>query len=114
MEGSKYTTEEIEEGKSAAILAYIPFVCLIPFLKWKENRFAYDHARQGVALFLVELLALILLIPGLAMIFIKLTLAVAIILAGAGIAFAVTEREWKIPIIGDWLADKVEEKLGDL
>ena len=114
MEGSKYTTEEMEEGKSAAILAYIPFVCLIPFLKWKENRFAYDHARQGVALFLVELLALILLIPGLAMIFIKLTLAVAIILAGAGIAFAVTEREWKIPIIGDWLADKVEEKLGDL
>jgi len=114
MESSKYTTEEIEEGKSAAILAYIPFVCLIPFLKWKENRFAYNHARQGVALFLVELLALILLIPGLALLIIKLVLIVTIVLAGAGIAFAVSEREWKIPIVGDWLAQKVEEKLSDL
>lgn len=114
MESSKYTTEEIEEGKSAAILAYIPFVCLIPFLKWKENRFAYGHARQGVALFLVELLALILLIPGLALLLAKLVLVVAIVLAGAGIAFAVSERDWKIPFVGDWLAQKVEEKLRDL
>jgi len=110
MEGKVYTQEEVEEGKSAAILAYIPFVCLVPYLKWKDNRFAYDHAKQGLALFIIELAAVILLIPGLASLIFKMALIVAVILAIFGLIFVLQDKQWKIPFIGEWIDTKIEKK----
>jgi uncharacterized membrane protein len=105
-----YTPEEIEEGKSAAILAYIPFLCLIPLVKWRQNRFAYDHARQGTALFLIEIIAVILLIPGLAVLLVKLVLTAAIFLAIIGIIYVLQNEPWKIPYIGDWINKLIGDK----
>ena len=113
MDEQKYSQEEIEEGRSAAILAYIPFLCFVPLLKWKDNRFAYGHARQGLALFIIELLTLILLIPGLAVLLVKVALTVAIVLALIGIAFVLQDKEWKIPYLGDWIDKKVDERFRD-
>ena len=48
-----------EEGRMAAILSYIPLLCFIPLLNMKDNKDARFHARQGVLLFLIELLAFI-------------------------------------------------------
>jgi fumarate reductase subunit D len=110
MEEPKFTQEEIEEGRSAAILAYIPFLCFVPLLKWKDNHYAYSHARQGLALFILELIALILLIPGLAVLIVKVVLTVAIVLALIGIAFVLQDKEWKIPYLGDWIDRKVDER----
>lgn len=107
-----YTPEEIEEGKSAAILAYIPFLCLIPLVKWRENRFAYDHARQGTALFLIELVAAVLLIPGLALLLVKLVLTAAIIVAIIGLIYVMQGQSFKIPYIGEW-ADRLIGKDND-
>ena len=114
MESKEYTQEEIEEGKSAALLAYIPFVCFVPLLKWKDNRFAHDHAKQGLALFIVEVLAVILLIPGLASLIFKLVLTLMIVLAVIGIVYVLQDKQWKIPVVGDWVDKKVEEKARDL
>ncbi len=104
-----YTPEELEEGRSAAILSYIPFVCLVPFIKWKDNRFVQAHARQGLALFVVELVVLFLLIPGLAALILKLILTAAIVLSIIGITFVLQEKDWRIPVIGDWIDDKLRE-----
>jgi len=78
MDDAQYKAEEIEEGKSAAILAYIPFACLVPLLKWRDNRFVWGHAKQGLALFVVELIAIFLLIPGMAAFVVKLVLTLAL------------------------------------
>lgn len=112
MDDIKYTPEEIEEGRSAAVLSYIPILCLIPLLKWKDNRFAYSHARQGLVLFIIEIIAGFLLIPGLAVLLIKIVLTLAIILALIGIAFVLQDKEWKIPYLGDWADSKVSEHFG--
>ncbi|NIP42043.1 MAG: hypothetical protein GWO41_00150 [candidate division Zixibacteria bacterium] len=110
MDEAKFTQQEIEEGRSAAILAYIPFLCFVPLFKWKDNRYAYSHARQGLAIFIIELIALILLIPGLAVLLVKVVLTVAIIFALIGIAFVLQDKEWKIPYLGDWIDRKVKER----
>jgi uncharacterized membrane protein len=74
------------------------------------DRFAYSHARQGLALFVIEIIAAFLLIPGLAVLLVKIVMTLAIILALIGIAFALQDKEWKIPYLGDWVDRRVRDR----
>jgi len=96
---------QTEEGRMAAILAYIPILCFVPLLNMKENREAHFHARQGVILFLIELIAVIFLIDGISDLVFKGILMLALALSVAGIYFAFQGRNYRLPVIGD-LAEK--------
>jgi uncharacterized membrane protein len=103
VEGSFQT----EEGRMAAILSYIPFLCFIPLLNMRENKEASFHARQGVMLFLIELVAVLFLIDGVSDFVFKAVLIVAIAFSIAGIYFALQGKSHKLPVIGD-LAEKTK------
>lgn len=96
---------QTEEGRMAAILAYIPILCFVPLLNMKENPEAHFHARQGVILFLIELIAVIFLIDGISDLVFKGILMLALALSVAGIYFAFQGRNYRLPVIGD-LAEK--------
>lgn len=96
-----------DEGRMAAILSYIPVLCFIPLLNMRENKEASFHARQGVLLFLIELVAVLFLIDGISDFVFKGILIAAVALSVAGIYFALQGRSYKLPIIGD-LADKTK------
>ncbi len=96
-----------DEGRMAAIMAYIPILSFIPLLNMKDNQEAHFHARQGVLLFLIEVLAIIFLIPGISNFVFKAVLIVAVALSVVGIYFALQGKNFKLPIIGD-LADKAK------
>src|SRR3972149_8973394 len=51
-----------EEERLAAVMSYIPFLCFVPLLNMKTTKEARLHARQGVILFLIELVAALFLI----------------------------------------------------
>ena len=55
--------QEIDEGKGAAILAYVPFGCFVALVRYKDNAFAVKHGKQGLVLTFFELLAGLFLIP---------------------------------------------------
>lgn len=96
-----------EDGRLAAIIAYIPIACFIPLVMdtMKHNEEARFHARQGVVLFVIELLALFFLIEPVAHFVFTAVLIVAVVLAIVGIVMAFQGKSYKLPIIGD-LADK--------
>jgi len=94
-----------DEGRMAAIMAYIPILCFVPLLSMRENKEARFHARQGVMLFLIELVALLFLIDAISDLVFKGILFIAAGLSVAGVVFAIQGRNYKLPIIGD-LADK--------
>ncbi len=94
-----------DEGRLAAIMSYIPFLCFIPLLNMKHNEEARFHARQGVMLFLIELLAVLFLVDRIANFVFTAVLIVAVAFAIAGIYFALQGKNYKLPIVGD-LADK--------
>jgi uncharacterized membrane protein len=96
---------QTDEGRLAAIMAYIPFLCFVPLLKMKENPEARFHARQGVMLFLIELIAVLFLIDGISDFVFKAVLIVAAAASLAGIYFALRGENYRLPIISD-LADK--------
>jgi uncharacterized membrane protein len=95
-----------DEGTIASILAYIPFLCLIPLLQMRNNEKARFHSRQGLILFLFEILAGILLIPGLSGFIWKAVLILALGASAAGIIFGIQGKDYKLPIIGD-IAEKI-------
>ena len=98
---------QTEEGRLAAILSYIPLLCFIPLLNMKDNKEARFHARQGVILFLIELVAVLFLVDGISDFVFKGILIVAVALSVVGIYFALQGKSYKLPIIGD-LADKTK------
>ena len=86
-------------------MAYIPILCFVPLLNMRENKEAMFHARQGVLLFIIELIALLFLIDGISDLVFKGVLLLAIALSVVGVYFAFQGKNYKLPIIGD-LADK--------
>lgn len=96
---------QTEEGRMAAIMAYIPILCFVPLLNMKDNKEASFHARQGVILFLIELLAVIFLIDSISDLVFKGILMIAMALSIAGIYFALQGKNYRLPIISD-LAEK--------
>lgn len=97
----------IEEGKAAAMLGYIPFMCFVPLIKMKDNPFALRHGKQGLLLFIIEILAVIFLLPKISDLIWTFVIVLCLAAAVAGIIFSLQGQEWKIPFIGDW-ADKLK------
>ena len=97
----------IEDGKAAAILGYIPFMCFVPLVKMRENPFAVKHGKQGLILFVLEIIAAIFLLPQINFIFWGLVIILCLAAAATGIFFTLQGQDWKIPFIGD-LADKIK------
>jgi fumarate reductase subunit D len=52
--------QEIHEGKFFAIISYVSFLCIITLILKKDNQFALWHAKQGLVLFVIEVVAFIL------------------------------------------------------
>lgn len=98
---------QTEEGRMGAIMAYIPILCFVPLLNMKENKEAMTHARQGVILFVIEVIALFFLIDGVSDFVFKGILIIAVALAVVGIYFALQGKNYRLPVIGD-LAEKAK------
>lgn len=100
-------TDEVEEGKTAALLAYFPFLCFVPLIKMRDNKFAVEHGKQGLILFLLEIVAAVFLIPKISDLFWGAIIIFCLIFALAGMLLALQGKKWRIPFIGD-LADKIK------
>ena len=52
-----FSKQDIENGKVMGVLSYIGFLALIPFLTEKNNSFVIYHAKQGMNLFILDIIA---------------------------------------------------------
>jgi fumarate reductase subunit D len=90
-----------EESRMAAVMAYIPFLCFVPLMKMRDDKYAFFHARQGLILFFLEIIAFVFSFPHLSQLFWTAMIIGCIGAAVAGIMFAMQGRTSKLPIIGD-------------
>ncbi len=106
---SPYVDEEemVEEGRAAAILGYVPFLCFIPLIRMRHNKFAYRHGKQGLFLFFVEIMAVFFMIDVISNLFWGVLLILAVGSAIFGIIYAIQGKDFTIPFIGD-VADKMK------
>lgn len=98
--------EEIDEGRAAAILAYVPFGCFVALVRFRDNAFARRHGVQGLMLTFFEVLAGLFLIPRISEYFWVTVVFACLAAAVTGIYFALQGREWKVPFVGEWFAER--------
>jgi uncharacterized membrane protein len=100
----------IEEGKVWAIIGYLGILFLVPLLAKKDNKFALYHAKQGLILFIAEI---VIWVVAFILMFIRFVgWAIAAILWIAilvlfiiGIVNAATGKYKALPLIGQ-IAEK--------
>ena len=107
LEDPDLESKEIEEGKAAAILAYIPFLCFVPLIKMRDNRYAMSHGKQGLVLLLIEMIAVLLLVPRISSLIWQMVLVFCLGAAIVGVWSVLQGRWFKIPIIGE-VSEKIK------
>ncbi len=93
------TNPDVEANKNIAALSYIWILCLVPLLSKKNSEFAQFHAKQGLILFIIELIAgLFVWFP----FFGQLLMLLLIVISVMGIIKTYNGEWWKIPFIYEW------------
>jgi uncharacterized membrane protein len=106
MDELKLNEEEIKEGAPFAALSYVFFLWILTFIFKKENRFAHFHAKQGIVIFIAEIVCSVLaLLPLIGKLFYVLGLLIFLILSLYGIYYSLTGRLVRIPVISN-IADR--------
>jgi uncharacterized membrane protein len=97
---------DVQENKGITVLSYIGILCLVPLLAKKDSKFAQYHAKQGLVLFIMELIIWVLIvIPVLGWIIYVVGIITSLVLAIMGIMNVVNGKCKELPIIGKF-ADK--------
>ena len=95
------------EGKSVAWLSYLGILLIIPILVQKDNPYTTFHVKQGLVLFIAEVIMsfvqiFIVAIPVVGWLIVAVVwLAIAVLMI-IGILNAVNGREAKLPLIGEF------------
>ncbi|MBZ1348749.1 MAG: hypothetical protein KY053_00710 [Candidatus Liptonbacteria bacterium] len=99
--------EELKQGnqdkKAIALLSYIGILFLIPFFVEKSNPFIKFHIKQGITLFIANLIAgAILIIPIIGWIVGLVAFFTFFVFAIIGIINVLTEKTKPLPLIGKY------------
>lgn len=87
---------DVEINKNIAALSYVWILCFIPFLLKRDSEFVQFHAKQGLVLFIVELLASLLIwFP----FFGPLLMLVLVIISVMAIVKTLNGERWEIPFV---------------
>ncbi|UCD15108.1 MAG: hypothetical protein JSV34_05145 [Candidatus Omnitrophota bacterium] len=99
---------QIREGAPYAALSYVFFLCILTFIFKKDtNEFAHFHARQGIVIFVGELICFFLLaIPLIGQFFCRIGLIILFVASLCGIFSALTGKMSRISLVSD-LAQKM-------
>lgn len=55
-DSKSFDKNDIDAGKGMGILSYLGFLALIPYLSEKNNKYIIYHAKQGMNLFIIEII----------------------------------------------------------
>lgn len=97
---------DVQENKGITVLSYLGILCLVPLLSKKDSKFAQYHAKQGLVLFIMELVIWVLIvIPVLGWIIYVVGIITSLVFAIMGIMNVVNGKCKELPVIGKF-ADK--------
>lgn len=98
MEENKLSEEEIVDGAPFAALSYVFFLWIFVYIFKKENEFARFHARQGIVIFIGEIIfAVLSLLPWIGKVFYVIGLLLFLVVSIYGINCALSGRMIRIP-----------------
>ncbi len=108
VEENKTEQDIIKEGFFFGLISYISFLCILPLLFKKNNKFSIFHAKQGLVLFVIETTAIIIskIFGVLGILLYKISMFFCIILSIWGFFSALMGKYKKLPLVGN-IAEKI-------
>jgi uncharacterized membrane protein len=100
-EKKKKTAKDLdaEINKNIAAMSYLWILCLVPLLGKRDSEYAQFHAKQGLVLFGIELVAsLFVWFP----VFGQLFMLALLVISVMGVVKTLNEEWWEIPFIYEW------------
>ncbi|MEA3313392.1 MAG: DUF4870 domain-containing protein [Caldisericota bacterium] len=99
----EFDVNDVQENKVFAALSYLGILVLIPLLVKKDSKFAMEHAKQGLVLFIIEMILWVInFIPVLGQILWIVVGIILFIVSLMGLIYALQGKFWKIPFVYDW------------
>ena len=96
----KLSKEEIRQGAVFAAISYVFLFWLVAFILKKDNEFTHYHARQGMVIFILEMLCFFLLgIPLLGILFYKISWIILVVFSLYGVYSSLTGKLCRIPLV---------------
>jgi len=93
---------DIEVNKYIAAMSYVSFLFVIPLFLKRDSKFAQFHAKQGLLLFVAEVvLTVVGVVPLLGWLVAFFGWILAFAFALIGILKSLSGEYWKMPILGD-------------
>ena len=86
-----------DKDRSAAAMSYVWILCLYPLLFKRKSAFIRFHAKQGLALFVIETLSFLFFVLA------PIVIIICIVLSLIGIKASLEGKYWKLPLVGDKL-----------
>lgn len=91
--------KDVADNKTVAALSYVWILCLVPLLGKRNSKFAQFHAKQGLILFIVEIIAsLFMWFP----FFGQLLMLALVVVSVMGVIKVLNGEWWKIPYLYQW------------
>lgn len=95
-----------EEHRLMAALSYVHILCLVPLLTQRDNKFVQFHAKQGLVLFVVEVVIFMGFFTIILTWLSPILLLATFIGSVAGIIFALQGKKQELPGV-QWLIQKL-------
>jgi uncharacterized membrane protein len=99
--------KEIQDGKIFAVVGYWAFLCILPLILKKENKFACFHGKQGLVLFIFLVAGFIFnIIPCLGGLIYRLVLYIYLTMMLWGTINALMGKYARLPVVSG-IADQI-------
>jgi fumarate reductase subunit D len=95
--------KDVADNKVVAALGYLGILCLIPLLVKKDSQYAQFHGKQGLVLFIAEvIISFINVIPVLGQLIWFFAVVGFIMVSVIGVLKTLKGEWWKIPVLYDY------------
>ncbi len=100
-------SSDVEDNKVIAAIGYITVLCLVPLMMAKDSPFAQHHAKQGLVLFIAEVVIFFLngilaFIPIIGWLVAVVLNVGVVVLALMGIMKSLQGEKWEMPLLGQY------------
>ena len=86
-----------------AAMSYLGILALVPLIVNRRDPYVAFHARQGLVLWIWEVLAVFSLsLPGIGKILFQTSSLLCFLLSVVGLVSVLLGRAWKFPVVGQW------------
>lgn len=95
--------QDVEANKIVAALSYFWILFLVPLLLKRDSQFAQFHAKQGMVLFIIEVVvSFVNIVPLLGQLVWFFASLVFLVVSIVGIIKALNGERWEMPYVYEW------------